>query len=151
MRARLFTSFFLIAFSLKSSAACYCSYSSLAHEFVFSDFIVSGRVIEIVDSSYCHYSDTLIEGSKVKVQVYKTYKGTNIPDTIIVDSGKDVLSICFTQGVEYLIFGSNKKGVYNTDMCTRTALVDGNKDVMDLKEYNTGTGKGKQTAAKLLP
>lgn len=101
-----------------------------------STAVFSGEVVEIVEK------DVHVE---VKFRIEKSWKG-GVKDVIIrtgFNSGD--CGFQFVEGKKYLVYASGEKNNLRTNLCTRTALLDSNKDTKILDKIKTKKRKIKSS------
>jgi hypothetical protein len=131
-----------VIFISNSAFSCSCrTKHDVKKSYKYYEIIIAAKVIEIIEPK----TDTIvsndgtilfrtpINGHKIKVELISIYKGKIIYKHITIAPEDSNCEYPFRIGEEYLIYGWLNKGQIETDLCTRTSLLDGNKDLSFLK------------------
>ena len=140
---------FVVNFSTTSSYACSCIQPGTAEEGMDrSDFVFSGKVIEIQDSNANLFSQSSADLLEVHFEVSSTWKGVNETEVLVYTERESAsCGFNFTIEVEYLVYGNEHDGKNRVSLCSKTsvlsdaaadlnALGEGQKpsEVVDIKE-----------------
>lgn len=136
----------ILLFIVQSNFACKCAWPKLRQQVKYCDYVFSAKVVEILetDEYSCNNADSIKLGTKVRVQIIKTYKGQSTTETMIIDSEHNDCSYCFRLNEEYLIFGRQKGNVLVTNICSRTNRLKDNKDIKYLERHKKPAANTKQ-------
>lgn len=126
----LFLAVFLIILGASNIFACVCVLpehknlkKQVKENFKESTAVFSGKVIEIIKESK-------VFSVKVKFKSQNTYKGKFINEVIIsTGQGKGDCGYNFEVGKDYLIYAYGEVNDLETNICTRTALLESNGDL----------------------
>ncbi|MFC7685046.1 hypothetical protein [Ureibacillus sp. GCM10028918] len=146
---------FLVNFSTTSSFACSCVVPGTTQEELDkSDFVYSGKVIEIYDLNARAIVKSSIDLLEVKFEVLDTWKGVNESE-VLVYTERDSAScgVNFTINEEYLVYGNEHDGRKSVNLCSNTALLtEATDDLEALGEGQKPTKEvdlGKDTEASM--
>jgi len=136
---------FLVHFSTTPSYACSCIQpGSAAEELERSDFVFSGKVIEINDSN----ANATIQSSADLLEVYfevsTTWKGVDETEVRIFTE-RDSASCGFNFNIddEYLVYGNENNGKKMVNLCSKTTLL------ANASEDLTALGEGQQPSKEV--
>lgn len=131
---------FIVNFSTTSSYACSCIEPGTAvEELERSDFVFSGKVIEIRDPKADAAEKSSADLLELHFDVSHTWKGVDETE-ILIYTERDSAScgFNFTIDNEYLVYGNENDGKKSVSLCSKTTLLANAAD--DL----TALGDGKK-------
>lgn len=129
-------SFLFLIFSAEKTYACSCVYlPNIPLETQVTDFykgssaVFSAKVIEVNQLPNVY-------NVSVKLKVSKSWKGVNSKEIILTTGrGGGDCGYRFEVGEKYLIYAyAGENNILGTGICSRTALVEGNKDIKILNK-----------------
>lgn len=106
-----------------------------------TEVIISVKVIEKnylkPDTSKTRNGELMIRGLShlvsIKLQVIEIFKGQNITSkTLILKPENSNCDFHFNLNHNYLVYAYSNEGILSTSICTRTALLDNNPDLLFL-------------------
>ena len=118
---------FTFNFIATSSYACSCVPPSMAEEELNkSNFVFSGKVIDIHDPNKDAFEQSSADLLEVRFEVFNTWKGVN-ETQVIVHSERDSASCGFEFNLndDYLVYGNEQDGQKKVNLCSRTTLLAG--------------------------
>jgi len=110
---------YLLIISGQKIYACECSFNNLEKEIENSDYILTAKIIEQLDSIYPTF---------YKIKINEIWKGEKI-EILTTGTGGGDCGMDFKIGKEYLIYGNYKNGNINTNRCSRTIELDKTGDI----------------------
>ena len=143
MKIKLLTVFllifpFVVNLSATSSYACSCIQPGTAvEEMEKSDFVFSGKVLDIQDQNANAYSQSSADLLEAQFKVSNTWKGVNETE-VLVHTERESASCGFNFIIdeEYLVFGNENDGKIRVSLCSKTAVLS--DAAAELKELGEG-------------
>ncbi|WP_404427909.1 hypothetical protein LG296_08160 [Ureibacillus chungkukjangi] len=116
---------FVVNFSTTSSFACSCGQpGSAVEEMDRSDFVFSGKVLDIQDTNKSLFSQSSAGLLEIHFEVSNTWKGVNETEALIFTERESAsCGYNFTIDEEYLVYGNNEGGKKRVSLCSKTTLM----------------------------
>lgn len=116
---------FFVHFSTTSSYACSCIQPGTAiEELERSDFVFSGKVIDIIDSKKDAIEQSSADLIEIHFEVSNTWKGVNETEVLFYTE-RDSASCGFNFNIndEYLVYVNEYEGKKTVSLCSKTSLL----------------------------
>ncbi len=124
---------FLFAQLSGSAEACSCGKQTVEEAVAVAPFIFAGKVVELKVVATENGVDA-IEALIVPQEVFKGSVGSTV--TFVTDNGCCYCSYGFEIAATYLLYASERDGVFQTGACSRSALIGAAEE--DLKVLRRG-------------
>ncbi|QCR32248.1 hypothetical protein [Lysinibacillus sp. SGAir0095] len=121
---------FVVHFSTTSSFACSCIQPGTAvEEMDRSDFVYSGKVLEITDTKAGSNVQSSADLLEIHFEVSTSWKGANETEALVYTE-RDSASCGFNFKVdeEYLVYGNVQDGKKSVNLCSKTTLLANAKE-----------------------
>ncbi|MCM3387171.1 hypothetical protein M3649_03375 [Ureibacillus chungkukjangi] len=140
---------FVVNLSTTSSFACSCSQPGSAEEEMNrSDFVFSGKVLDIKDNNKSLVLQSSADLLEIRFEVSNTWKGLSETEALIFTERESAsCGFNFTIDEEYLVYGNNEGGKKRASLCSKTTLLSEAADLNSLGEGqkpSVEVGKGEE-------